>query len=184
MPERRDREPRGCLPTFAIGLLMFAIVGAGVAASDALSERPAVPVVIGAGVSIRPPLSWSFVSRFEAPTGEEDSVLLTRGVGSLLAYTSDASVEAELDELRRQLSTSSLVSLGQTEAVDVHPGRNGWRFAFSGALPELAAVPVEGEVVAIVGSSVVLVSVSWSDVGSYELIRPEIDQMLAGATIP
>jgi hypothetical protein len=184
LPERRERQPRGCLPTLAIALIMAAIVAAGVVVSEALSDKPPVAVEVGAGVSIRPPLAWSFVSRFDAPTGANDGVVLTRGVGTMVVYTSPAAGAVELDDLRTELGGGSLVSIGETEAAVLAPGREGLRFAFSGAFPELSSVPIEGEAVAIEGSSVATVFVIWSEVGSYQLLRDEISRIIAEATIP
>jgi hypothetical protein len=184
LPERRARQPRGCLPTLVIALIMVSIVGAGVIISNALSDRPAAAIEVGAGVSIRPPLEWSFVSRFDPGTGEDDGVVMTRGVATMIVYVSAAPAATELASLRAELGGSSLVSLGETEPVTVRVGRDGLRFAFSGALPELSSVPIEGEALAIQGQAVSAVFMTWSEVGSYQLLRGEISQLMGEATIP
>jgi hypothetical protein len=179
------REPRGCLPTVLIGVLMFAIVAAGVFTADALSERDPVPVTVGAGVTIAPSLAWQFVTRIEAPTGEQDGIVLTRGSGNLLVYTSPAPVADALAELRTELLGSPLMSVGEFDQMTFGPGdRSGLRFAFSGAMPELAAAPVEGEGYAVQGSEVSLLMLGWAGTGDFRLLRDELAAMISGATIP
>lgn len=176
--------PRGCLPTLLIGLLMFGILGTGIVTADALSGRAPVPIVVGQGVTISPSLAWQFVSRFEAPTGGEDGVALTRGSATMLVYTSDQSTEGELASVREELLGEGLVSAGDPEPGQLHPDHDAFRFGFSGAMPDLSAAPIEGEAVAVAGSSVTVIFVAWSEVGGYQRARAEIEGLIAGASIP
>ncbi len=184
MQQRPRSAPRGCLATVIIGVLMFGILGMGIVTADALSARPPVPITVGQGVSISPSLAWQFASRFESPTGEEDGVALTRGSATMLVYTSDQPAEDELADVTAELLGEGLVSVGEAEPGALHPDHDAFRFGFSGAMPGMSAAPVEGETVAVAGSGVTVIFVAWSEVGTYQHVRAEIEALIAQASIP
>ena len=163
---------------------MLAIVGGGLLAALATSDRQPVPITVGGGVSFVAPPDWSFVSRVEPPADGGDAVLLTRGVAGLLVYTAPESGPRALAELRAELLASPMMSVGDDQPADAGPGVTATRFAFSGVLPELAAAPIEGEATAVQGSTLSVVFFGWADVGDYHVMRHEILEIISRADIP
>ena len=178
-----ERESRGCLPTLAIALLMVAIVGGGFFAAGALSGRPPVPVEVGDGLTIAPPIQWQFVARIDPPAGGSDGVLLTRGVGSLLVFTSPTAAAEQLGQLRDELAGGPLMSVGTIGPAQTGRTEAALRFAFTGAMPELSAAPIEGEATAVQGAGSTAIFLAWADIGEYQLLRGEVEAMIRQAGI-
>lgn len=174
-------QPRGCVATLAVLMVMIGIVVAGFFAQDAVADIPNQPVAIGHGVSLVPPPDWEFVGRAD----DQDAVLLSRGNGSLaIAVTEGADERAALTALRDEWTASGSVSAGEIrDATGVHGSLPAARFTYSGSFEELASA-VEGEVTAVRGNSVVVVFDGWADVGEFAGVADDIAAIIAGTTIP
>jgi hypothetical protein len=178
------RESRGCLGTLAVALLMFAVLGAGLATATALRDRPPVPVTVGRGVAVQPPIEWEFAARLDPAPGVDSGIVLSRGVGSLLVYVPPGDGRDALESLRNELDASSLMSTGEIETADLRAEGDAYRFAYSGVMPELAGYAVEGEAIAVQGGQVAAVFLAWTAVGDYQLVRAEVEAMISRATVP
>lgn len=163
---------------------MLAVLGGGAVGAIALRDAPPVPVAVGDGVAILPPPEWEFAARLDPQPGVQSGIVLTRGDGSLLVYTAGGTPAEQLDDLRADLSTSTLVSIGDVEPAEVRSGQEALRFAYSGAVPDLAAYPVEGEAIVVQGSNAVVVFFTWAAIGEYQFVRPQVEDMIGEATIP
>ncbi len=178
---RSSAQPRGCLATLAVLVIMVGIVGVGFAAANAVADIPNQPVTVSDGVSLVPPPDWEFQGRAEG----QDTILLSRGNGSLaVTVTQGSDHVAALDSLREEWTATGTVSAGDIrEAAGAHGTNPAARFAYSGTFPELASA-VEGEVTGVAGTSVVVVFDGWADVGEFASVADDIHAIIAGTTIP
>lgn len=178
---RSTSQPRGCLATLAVLVVMVGIVGAGFGAANAVADIPNQPVQVGEGVSLIPPPEWEFRGRAE----NEDTILLSRGNGSLaITVTEGTDHLAALSALRDEWTASGTVSTGDIrDASGVHGSNPAVRFVYSGTFDELVSA-VEGEVTAVAGTSIVVVFDGWADVGEFAGVADDIHAIIAGTTIP
>ncbi len=178
---RALREPRGCLPTFIVAVLMFAIAFSGAVAFAAVENDPLPRVEVSAPVTIQPLRGWEFVSRSE----DGSAILLSQGSASLVievltvaadpAEVLEATFEGWEGDPETQLST------GVREAVETAPGIVGVRASYGGVFPEVE-YPVEGELTVVAGGGKIVVFDAWAGEGELRLVLDEIRQMLAGTT--
>lgn len=178
---RTASQPRGCLATLAVLVIMVGIVGAGFVAANAVADIPNQPVQVGDGVSLIPPPEWEFQGRAE----DQDTILLSRGNGSLaISVTQGTDHLAALTALRDEWTATGTVSAGDIrDATGVHGSNPAARFVYSGTFEELASA-VEGEVTAVAATSVVVVFDGWADVGEFASVADDIHAIIAGTTIP
>jgi hypothetical protein len=174
-------EPRGCLPTFLVAVLMFAIAFSGAIAFAAVESDPLPIVEVDGPVSIQPLRGWEFVSRSEDGT----AIFLSQGSGSLTVEV--ITVEATPDEVLEATFASwesepeTQLSTGAREAVETAPGIVGVRASYGGVFPEVE-YPVEGELTVVAGGGVLVVFDAWAGEGELRLVLDEIRQMIAGTT--
>ena len=180
-PAEPDRQPKGCLAVLAVFFLMIGILVVGAVASDSLANESPKPINIGHGVSLTAPWSWEYEGRSE----DENTVLLSRGNGSLAVTVNEATdPTAALQALRDEWESSGTVTTSEIKPVpDLRPGDNVLRFAYTGDFEDVAGA-IEGEVTAVAGESIVVVFDGWSGYGDFVTVRDEIDTMISGATIP
>lgn len=178
---RPAAEPRGCLATIAVLVVMLGIVGAGFVAQDSVADIPNRPVDVASGVTVVPPPDWEFQGRAD----DQDTIVLSRGNGSLAVTVSEGSDErAALTMLRDEWTASGTVSAGEIhDAPGVHGALPAARFTYSGTFSDIASA-VEGEVTAVRGTRVVVVFDAWADVGDFANVRVDIGAIIAGTTIP
>lgn len=178
---RTTSQPRGCLATLAVLVVMVGIVGAGFAAANAVADIPNQPVHVGDGVSLVPPPDWEFQGRAD----DQNTILLSRGNGSLaITVTSGSDHVAALSTLRDEWTQSGTVSAGDTRDVTgVHGAQPAAAFPYSGTFADLAGA-VEGEVTAVRGTSVVVVFDGWAGVGEYAGAADDIGAIIAETSIP
>ncbi len=178
---RQTDEPRGCLATLAVLVAMLGVLGSGVAAAVAVADLPERPIDIGDDVSVRPLPGWVFEWL------DEEGVLLSKGSGSLHVQTHPLFGEFNERSVLRGISDDWTADAGLTagpiETVDIRPGQPEARFAYSGAIAGWGA-PVEGEVIGVRGSAVVVVFDAWSGFGEYWTVSGEISEMIEQAVIP
>jgi hypothetical protein len=179
--ERAPTEPRGCLPTFVVAVLMFAIAFSGPIAFAAIEDDPLPVVHVDGPVSIQPLRGWQFVSRSE----DGSAILLSQGSGSLtvevltVAATPDEVLEATFAGWEEDPETQ--LTTGGREAVETAPGIPGVRAPYSGVFPEVE-YPVEGELTVVTGGGVLVVFDAWAGEGELRLVVDEIRQMIGGTT--
>ena len=178
---RSAAQPRGCVATLAVLVIMVGIVFAGFVAQDAVADFPNLPVQVADGVVLTPPPDWEFQGR----TDDQDTILLSRGNGSLaITVTEGTDERAALTSLRDEWTASGTVSAGEIrDATGVHGTLPALRFTYSGTFEELASA-VEGEVIAVRGTSIVVVFDGWADVGEFAGVADDIAAIIAGTTIP
>ncbi len=162
-------------------MVMIGIVGAGFVAQDAVADVPNQPVTVSDGVSLVPPPDWEFQGR----AGDQNTVLLSRGNGSLaISVTPGSDHVAALSSLRGAWTQSGTVSAGDTRDVTgVHGSQPAAAFTYSGTFADLAGA-VEGEVTAVRGTSVVVVFDGWAGVGEYAGVADDIGAIIAATSIP
>ncbi len=160
---------------------MVGIVGAGFLAQNAVADIPNQPVQISHGVTLTPPPDWEFQGRAD----DQDTILLSRGNGSLAVGVAEGTdYRAALSALRDGWIASGTVSAGDIrDAPGVHGAQPAAQFTYSGTFEGVASA-VEGEVVAVAGSSVVVVFDGWADIGEFGGVADDIAAIIAGTTIP
>jgi hypothetical protein len=174
-------EPRGCLPTFLVAILMFAIAFSGAIAFAAVEDDPLPVVHVDGPVSIQPLRGWEFVSRSE----DGSAIFLSQGSGSLTvevltaAGTPDEVLAATFAGWA--IDPETQLTAGAREAVETAPGVTGVRAPYSGVFPEIE-YPVEGELTVVTGGGVLVVFDAWAGEGELRLVVDEIRQMIAGTT--
>jgi hypothetical protein len=182
-PPAPPKQPRGCLPTLLVLLIMLGVVGGGYAAADAVASVPPQPVTVAEGVTIRPLPGWEFGGRGE----DGRSVLLSKGNGSVHVSLTRARIDATaaLTELLRgwRAQPRSQVSSGEIQPADVRISGGAVRVSYSGTFEDVE-YPVEGEATAVAGTTATVIFDGWSGMGDYAAVRPQIDQMIREATIP
>jgi hypothetical protein len=181
-PSTPASQPRGCLPTLIVFLVMIGIVGAGYVASDALANEPPKPVSVSHGVSLVAPWDWEFGGR----STDGNTVLLSRGDGSLaVTVVEGEDATTALNDLRQEWEADGTVTTSEiTPVTGLRPAdQETLRFAYSGTFPDLAS-SVEGEVTAVAGNGIVVLFDGWASQGDYVMVRDEIATMIQGATIP
>lgn len=178
---KRPAEPRGCLPTFVVAVLMFSIALSGGIALAAVEGGPAPVVHIAGPVAMQPLPGWEFVSRSE----EGNSVLLSQGSGSLLIEVVEASSTPAdlLDATFESWEADPEVQLttGVREDVQTAPGVPGVRAPYGGTFPGIE-YPVDGELTVVEGGNVRVIFDAWGGEGELSLVIDEIRQMIAGTT--
>ena len=178
---RSTAQPRGCLATLAVLVVMIGIVAVGFYAQAAVADIPNQPVTVSDGVSLVPPPDWEFQGR----TDDQNTILLSRGNGSLaITVTPGGDHVAALNTLRDEWTQSGTVSAGHIrEATGVHGSKPAAAFPYSGTFADLASA-VEGEVTAVRGTSVVVVFDGWADVGEYAGAADDTAAIIAETSIP
>lgn len=174
-------EPRGCLPTFLVAVLMFSIALSGGIALAAVEGGPAPVVHVAGPVSIQPLPGWEFVSRSD----DGNSVLLSQGSGSLLievvegAWSPADLLEATFESW--EADPEAQLTTGVRESVETAPGILGVRAPYGGTFPGIE-YPVEGELTVVEGGGVPVIFDAWASEGELSLVIDEIRQMIAGTT--
>jgi len=178
---RPQSQPRGCLATLAVLVIMIGIVAAGFFAQDAVADIPNQPVQVAPGVSVLPPPDWEFQGRSD----DQNTILLSRGNASLAISVVEGTDERmALTTLRDEWAASGTVSIGEIrDATGVHGTNEAARFTYSGTFAEIASA-VEGEVTGVGGTSLVVVFDGWADVGEYAGVADDIDAITAATSIP
>jgi hypothetical protein len=177
-----DRQ-RGCLATIAVFVVMLGIVGSGFVALGAVADVPTPPVTVADGVVIDPLPDWEFAGRSDDGRG----ILLSKGGGSLAVLVEPeaedpaAAITALFAEWRAEAGTQ--ITTGAIEASDVRPGSRAATATYAGYFAGIA-YGVDGEVTAVAGSSTTVIFDGWADEGDFALVRPEVNEMIRGATIP
>ena len=174
------KQPRGCLATLAVFLVMSGILVGGFMAARVTALVPLGPINVGLGVHVTPAEGWEFGGRTE----DGNTILLSRGNGSLaVTVIADQTALDALTALRNEWLASATVTASDIAPVmDVRSG--ALRFGYSGTFDDLAA-KVEGEVHGIQGASgVTVVFDSWAGTGQYVGVRDDVVSMINTAVIP
>jgi hypothetical protein len=182
-PPAPDKPQRGCLATFVVLAVMLLIVGGGAVAADAVAGLPDPPITVVDGLRITPYAGWEFGGRID----DGRTILLSRGDGSL-AVTVPVEVEPPQAALERVIARwrtefSTPLTTGAIEPSDIRPGQPSARVSYAGAFDDVH-YPVEGELVAVRGTDLVVVFDGWAGEGDFALVRDQIRTMIQGATIP
>lgn len=181
-PRAAATQPRGCLPTLAVLLLMVGIVGTGFVASEAVADLPSPPVEVGQGVTFQPLPGWEFGGRSDDGSG----LLLSRGSGTMAIQLVDRSLTPEVAAqglLDEWLGDPDIhMTHGPLGPVRLPRGLAGSRFHYAGTFPGIVA-PVQGEVTGVPGTQVTIVVDAWAGDGEYDFIRSEVDRMIVEATL-
>ena len=174
-------EPRGCLATFAVLVIMVGILAAGVAADSAVADAPPRPIDVSDGVTVTPLPDWEFGGRSD----DERTVLLSKGSGSLAITVGDGTdVVAALDAVRSEwLATGTVTAEPVGQATSARAGAAAFGFHYSGTFPDQAA-PLEGEVTGYAGTSLTVLFDGWADFGGYRNVSDEVAEMIRAAVIP
>jgi hypothetical protein len=172
-----QRQPRGCLATLAVFLVMIGILVGGAYAANALAQVPQGPINVGF-VSVQPLEGWEFGGRTE----DGNTVLLSRGTGSLAitVYPDKSAVQA-LSDTRAEWVASGTVTASET-TFDLSVRSGAPRFGYTGTFDDIATV-VEGEVFAIDGTGYAVQFDGWAGTGEYIGVRDDIVYMINGAVI-
>jgi hypothetical protein len=175
------REPRGCLATLAVLVIMIGILVGGVAADGAIADQPPRRIEVSDGVTITPPPDWEFGGRSD----DERTILLSRGNGSLaITVGSGTDVLSALNALRDEwLARGKVTAVEVGPVASVRPGATAYGFGYSGTFPDDAA-PVEGEVTGFAGTSVTVVFDGWTGFGDYRDVRDEVNEIVRATVIP
>ena len=174
-------EPRGCLATLSVLVIMVGIVVTGAVAESAVADVPPGPIEISDGVTVTPLADWEFGGRSD----DERTILLSKGSGSLAITIGDGTdVVGALNALRGEwLATSTVTAADVAEVTTARPGATAFGFAYSGTFPDLGA-PIEGEVTGYAGTSVTVLFDGWAHFGDYRNVRDEIAEMIRSAVSP
>jgi len=175
---------RALVATLAVAGTIAAVVFGGYLVSGAVSTPAGTPVEVADVVRVRPLSGWEVAARFDDPPG----VRLTRGSGSfdvvVVAFEGDAEdlateyVTAVLEPEADQLSVSR-----EAESVTLASGLTGVRVAYVGQFGK-AAVPIEGEVTAVVSpSGVGVVFDGWSPEGGLRYVVEDVRSMIETAEV-
>jgi hypothetical protein len=182
-PSVPAKQPRGCLATLAVLVLMLTIVGSGMVAAESVQDLPAGPVTIADGVVVVPAGGWEFAGRTE----DERGVLLSNGGGSLFitVVTGSHAPNAVLDQVLAewQAVEGTQITTGEVEPSLLRPGQAAAKVSYSGSF-EGIAYPVEGEVTAVQGATTSVVFDAWAGEGDFPFIRPAVERMVTEATVP
>ena len=141
------------------------------------------PVPVAGGVVISPAAGWEQ----SAPSDDPPGIVISNGTGWLLAGVPSGSGTA-----RELLNfyvvtylepTASQLSLGTVEPFATQTGE-AVVASYVGVF-EGVAVPIEGQVIAIVGTSGIGVAIDgWAAQGSYGTVRNQVEAMAASVVIP
>ena len=175
---------RALVPTLAVAATIAGVVFGGYLVGGAVSARAGPPVEVAGVVRVEPRSGWEVAARFEDPPG----VRLTRGNGNLDIVTvpfeggADAlAAEYVTDVLEpeaRKLSVSR-----EAETVTLASGLQGVRVAYVGQFGR-AAVPIEGEVTAVVSpSGVGVVFDGWSPEGVLRYVVEDVRDTIETAEV-
>jgi hypothetical protein len=176
----RPQEPKGWLATIAVGIVTIGIVGLGFVASRASLGLPVLPVDVGAGVRIYPPLEWRFLGPSRDGTGGEFS----NGQGDLVVALDSRVDEQAVAARVRDVIVGRGASATEVEsAPEAHSPNRAARFAFNGPFPGVQTV-VEGEVVVVAGTNDSVIFVALSGPGDYSAIEVPVAGMISSLTIP
>lgn len=170
--------------TLAVAATIAGTLFGGYVVGGAVAVPTGPPVDVAGAVRVQPLAGWEVAARFEDPAG----VRLTRGNGSLDVVTvpfeggADALASLYVTEVlepeARQLSVSR-----QAEQVTLASGLSGVRVAYVGQFGR-AAVPIEGEVTAVVSpSGVGVVFDGWSPEGVLRYTVEDMRDMIEGAEV-
>jgi hypothetical protein len=179
-PRARVQEPKGWLATIAVGIAAIGIVGSGFLVSRASLGLPVLPVDIGEGVRIYPPVEWRFLGPPRDGTGGE----FANGQGDLVvdldSRTDEQAVAAGVRDsiVKRGASATEVES-----APDTHGPNRAARFTFNGTFPGVHTV-VEGQAFVVAGTNDSVVFIALSGPGDYSAIEAAVAGMISSATIP
>jgi hypothetical protein len=155
----------------------------GVPSGVAGEVEVGAPVEVGAGVTIQPAEGWTVEEHFVSPPRVR---LVDGAVGFLDAsiQPSGASPEEVVQAYVSFLETqSSQLSVGTIEPLSV-PGGPAAVVSYVGVF-QMVEVPLEGEVIGILGPSGTSVIVdAWSQEGLYGSVREQARAMAASVRIP
>jgi hypothetical protein len=162
----------------------FLFSGSGAETSFAPDEvEVGNPIPVAGGVVIRPAAGWEQSQPSEDPPG----IVISNGTGWLLAGVPSGSgtpqellnfyVATYLEPSASQLSVGTVESFASQTGEAVMASYVG---VFEGV-----AVPIEGQVIAIVGGSGIGVAIDgWAAQGSYGAVRDQVASMAASVVIP
>lgn len=175
---------RALAPTLAVAATIAGVVFGGYVVSGAVSAPAGPPVEVAGAVRVQPRSGWEVAARFEDPPG----IRLTRGSGNLdvvtVPFDGDAAalaaeyVSEVLEPEARRLSVSR-----EAELVTLASGLPGVRIAYVGQFGR-AAVPIEGEVTAVVSpSGVGVVFDGWSSEGGLRYVVEDVRDTIDTAEV-
>jgi hypothetical protein len=185
-----EPKPRRWLPLLGLmGVIVFVTLGgflfSGGAATPVFAGDVEVgtPVEVAQGVTIQPARGWEVTDQVDDPPG----VVLAGGSGRLLAGVPGGTGSPE-ELLNFYVSgylepQASQLSVGDAEPVSL-PAGTAVLASYAGVF-EGVAVPLEGEVIAIVAPlGVGVVLDGWAQQGSYELVRDQVLAMAESVAVP
>jgi hypothetical protein len=178
--QSRAARTRRWRPVVGVVLCLATVVLGGRVAASALTV-PGPPVRVAPGVSVRPLSGWR-VARHGT------SVLLTRGSGNLAVLPADVTDPAAL---ARQYASQVLAPNAQGLAVSrglrsvrLASGLVGVSFAYQGTFNgQGRAMPLQGEVTAVVGERAGAVFDAWAEPAVYEYERADVEAMIQTAEV-
>jgi hypothetical protein len=180
-PPRARRRPGRWRPVAGVVLCLAAVVLGGRVAADALTA-PGPPVQVAPGVSVRPLSGWRAVRQ---GTG----VLLTRGSGNLSVLPAGGGVDpaALAGRYARDVLAPNAQGLSLSRglrAVRLPSGLVGVSFAYQGTFNgQGRAMPLQGEVTAVVGERAGAVFDAWAEPAVYEYERADVEAMIETAEV-
>jgi hypothetical protein len=175
-----SQEPKGWLATITVGIVTIGIVGLGFLVSRASLGLPVLPVDIGRGVRIYPPVEWQFVGPLRDGTGGK----FANGQGAVIVEVdSQRDEQAVATGVRDSLVSGGASATEVESAPDAHGPNRAATFAFNGTFSGVQTV-VEGEVFVVAGTNDSVVFIAIAGPGRYNAIEDAAAAMIRSATIP